>query len=334
MEEANKLTRRTVIRTGAGLLGGLVALKSGTLQAWAQPGFVTPDGADAGGAQLNAAADDAQWKGVEAALGGTKGKLKDGGVFQVVVPRSDLNVTITGVPVKSDAGIANEFTFLRKGNTGYTKYEFALLEREVNPVLTALLAQNLMPATEVFAAVHNHYLEVSPVVVFMHGFIEGTVEHTANVLHSVLSSNTGTPFGHGDEPPGRPGFDTNSVKHTVGGEGDLSNGVLEVSVPRSETIRETGVMLPASMQFESTAYFQSLGGEQAIMLGEFVVLASEADAVVRQLQQYDITITALHSHELDVQPNFYYLHCSAKGPVYRLARGVRAGLNKTKSAFK
>jgi len=314
------------------MMGAFTALGAGTLQAWAQPGATVSNttGTSGGSSQ----GDDTQWKGVETALGNTKGRVEEGGVFLISLPRKDLNITISGVPVKPDTGIEHEITFYGQGSGAIIKYELALLEREVNPVLNALLSQNLMPATDILTALHNHYLEISPMIMYMHGFIEGDAERVASVLHSVLANNTKTPFGGGDEPPGNPGFDIHSVEDTVGGDGHLSNGVLEVSVSRSETFREHGIVLPPAMQFQSTVYFQSLGGQQAIALGELAVLPDEADAVARQLHQYGITITALHNHELHVQPSVYYLHCFGNGPVYRLARGIRAGLNQTKSVFK
>jgi hypothetical protein len=284
----------------------------------------------------NDSQDSKKWaKQIETALGGTKGMFEDNGVFKVDLSRDDIkNATIFGISVKPDFALDGEVTFKRVGGATAMKFELCLLDKEVNPVLSAWLDQNLQPELEQFTALHNHYLGDSPQIRFLHGFAVGDASKIAGALYKAVKENSSTPFGHGDEPPGDPGFDWKKVADILGGKGDLTNGVLTVSVSRKEDFRERGVTLPSEMEFDSMFNFQSIGNGKVASIGEFVVLKDEADPVARELRRRQILVTALHNHELDVAPQVYYIHSWATGNPYDVARDLRAALNHTNSAFK
>jgi hypothetical protein len=321
-------SRRDAVKAGLGVAGALTLLTSGTASALAQPQAVPlmkdDDHHDA-----------EQWASqIEAALGGTKGKFEDNGVFKVDLPRTDIQATIFGIAVKPDFALDTEVTFKRVGDQTAMKFEACLLDEEVNPVLSAWLDQHLKPELEQFTALHNHYLGDSPQIRFMHGFAVGDASKIARALYKALKENSGTPFGHGEEPPGDPGFDWKKVADILGGTGELMNGVLSVSVARKEDFRQRGVKLPTEMEFESVFNFQAIENGQVASNGEFVVLKDEADPVARELRQRKILVTALHSHELDVRPDVYYIHSWTTGDPIKVARDLRAALNHTNSDFK
>jgi uncharacterized protein DUF1259 len=141
-----------------------------------------PTGSDIGIGQADDHHDDSWTKDIEKALGNTKGELLPSGVFKVDLPRDDIHGTIFGVQVKPDFAYDGEVAFQRVGKDTVMKFEVALLDREVNPVLSALFAQNLRPKEEVFTALHNHYLEDSPPIRFMHGFAAGDAGRIAHAL--------------------------------------------------------------------------------------------------------------------------------------------------------
>jgi hypothetical protein len=85
---------------------------------------------------------------------------------------------------------------------------------------------------------------------------------------------------------------------------------------------------------EWTFNFQSIGGGRVAMAGEFIVLPQEADVVARSLRSSGLFVTALHNHELFIEPNFYYLHTFATGDPIARARAIREALNHTHSKFK
>src|SRR5947207_9690623 len=101
-----------------------------------------------------AAAPD--WKAVEQALG-KAGQLQPGDVFRVGMPRTDLAVTVKGVPVKAGFALGSYAAFAQVGDHAMVMGDLVLLDQEVPAVMSALLSGGL----EV-TAVHNHVNDVSP----------------------------------------------------------------------------------------------------------------------------------------------------------------------------
>jgi hypothetical protein len=54
--------------------------------------------------------------------------------------------------------------------------------------------------------------------------------------------------------------------------------------------------------------------------------------VIHALRANGIEVTALHSHMLDEQPRLFFMHFWANDDALKLARGVRAALDKMANA--
>ena len=330
-DSTKELSRRNAVKAGLGVAGALATLSSGTLGALAQ----SRDGAVVLEQSNKNDHNDQDWaKRIEDALGGTKGKFEDNGVFKIELPRTDIKATIDGVDVEPDFALDGELTFKRVGNDTAMKFEVALLDTEVNPVLYAWLAQDVEPKLEQFTALHNHYLFDSPPIRFMHGFAAGSETKIAHALYKALKDNSGTPFGHQDVPSDKLNAVEKRIADILGGTGEDSDGVLTVSVARKEDFRQRGVKLPSEMEFDSMFNFQWIDGGNVASIAEFVLLKDEVNPVARELRRRKITVTALHNHELDVEPSVYYIHAWAKGKPEDVAHDLRAALNKTNSDFK
>jgi len=330
-DSTKALSRRHAVKAGLGVAGALATLSSGTIGALAQSrgaGLVL-DKSDKNDHS------NADWaKRIEDALGGTKGKFEDNGVFKIELPRTDIKATIDGVAVDPDFALDGELTFKRVGDDTAMKFEVVLLDNEVNPVLYAWLDQHVEPRLEQFTALHNHYLFDSPPIRFMHGFAVGNETKIAHALYQALKDNSGTPFGHKDVPSDKLNDVEKRITDILGGTGEDSHGILTVSVSRKEDFRQRGVKLPSEMEFDSMFNFQWLDGGTVASISEFVLLKDEVDPVARELRRRKITITALHNHELDVEPKVYYIHAWTKGKPEDVAHDLRAALNKTNSDFK
>jgi len=354
---ARALTRRQALKAGAGFTGLAMALAALPAKAQDANGSmylpvistnqidqVEPDDEPL----INAANEDdtdddgfadaerhlsRRWQRVEAAMGNTAGKVEPGNVFKVDLPRTDISATIGGIVVKPEFALNGEVTFQRYRDREAMKFEVALLDAEVNPVLSALFAEDLQPKEEVFTALHNHYLLDEPQIRFVHGFAVGNAEKMAAALYRALSQNSGTPFGHGEEPPGDPGFDAQRVANIIGGDYELMNGILQVTVERKERFKQRNVRLKRTMEVESMFNFQSIGGGNVATIDEFVLLKDEVNAVARELRSRGFLITALHNHELDIDPEAYYMHSWNTGDPITLATDIRAALELTNSKF-
>ena len=77
--------------------------------------------------------------------------------------------------------------------------------------------------------------------------------------------------------------------------------------------------------------FQPTGAGNAAITGDFVLIAEEVNPVIRALRASGIEVTAIHSHMLSEQPRLIFMHFWANDDALKLARGLRAALDKTAS---
>jgi hypothetical protein len=61
------------------------------------------------------------------------------------------------------------------------------------------------------------------------------------------------------------------------------------------------------------------------------LLGSEVNAVIAALRANGIQVTAIHTHMLDEEPRLFFMHFWANDNAAKLARGLRAALDKTNS---
>ena len=78
--------------------------------------------------------------------------------------------------------------------------------------------------------------------------------------------------------------------------------------------------------------FQPTGNGKAAITGDFVLTADEVNPVIRALRDNGIEVTSLHSHMLDEQPRLYFMHFWANDDAIKLAKGLRAALDKMANA--
>jgi hypothetical protein len=86
--------------------------------------------------------------------------------------------------------------------------------------------------------------------------------------------------------------------------------------------------VPIAMGSAEAINFQPTGGGKAAITGDFVLTAQEVNPVLRTLRESGIEVTALHNHMLEDQPRLFFMHFWANDDAAKLARGVRAALDK------
>jgi hypothetical protein len=240
-------------------------------------------------------------------------------------PRSDLHVTAAGVAVKPALALGSWVAFKHVAG-GHTMVmgDLVLGEDEVGPVMRALQQGGVEQS-----ALHNHVLHESPRVMYMHISAHGDAAKVAQTIRTALGQS-GTPLGMPAAPAAASAIDldTAAVARALGTAGKVNGGVYQVSVPRRETIREGRNEIPPSMGVATAINFQPTGGGKAAITGDFVMRASEVNAVIRALQQNGIEVTALHSHMLDEEPRLFFMHFWANDDAVKLAQGLRSALDK------
>ncbi len=266
------------------------------------------------------------------AVFGVDGTPEDGGVLLFDLSRSDQSWTVFGVSVDADWGFDSEITFQPLcGHQALVKYEFCLLDSEVNPVWNALRGQTLQPNITRMNALHNHFVEISPQAKFLHGTTIGDPVSIAKALYDTLKNHSGQPFE--SSPAGNTGLPNDQITKTIGGMSMISGKVLTIDVDRRDQFTELHVPLESASQVHSMASFQKISGDDAIAMAEVAVRPEEVDAVAETLSSRGFKITAVHNHELFIEPRLYWLHGVNTGDALPMASSIRAALNQTNSKF-
>jgi len=267
--------------------------------------------------------ETAEWSAVDRALG-RQGTAQAGEVMKYSFPRSDLHVTARGVQLKPAFALGSWVAFKRSGSGAMVMGDIVLTEDEVGPVMRALQEGGIEQT-----ALHNHLLGEMPHVMYMHVMGRGDPVKLARALHTALSESR-TPLGVPAPSASSVALDmdTAAVVRALGVAGKANGGVYQVSIPRRERITDHGLEVPPSMGVATGINFQPTGGGKAAITGDFVMIASEVNPVIRALQQNGITVTALHSHMLDESPRLYFMHFWANDDAATLAKGLRAALGQ------
>src|SRR5262245_22944146 len=272
-------------------------------------------------------AQEIDWKKVDEALG--RSGAVTGDVHRYGFPRSDLQVTLDGVTIRPALALGGWAAFKPVHGGAMVMGDLVLLETEINPVMTKLIENGLE-----ITAIHNHVLRGSPATFYMHIGGHGDPVKLATAIRSALAESK-TPHTPPAPPASQPAIDldTAQLDRIIGVKGQANGGVYQMGVPRRDPVTENEMQIaPAGPMGVATAInFQPTGGGKAAITGDFVLTGEEVNPVIKALRASGIEITAIHSHMLTEQPRLIFMHFWANDDALKLARGLRAALDKTAS---
>jgi len=267
------------------------------------------------------------WKAVDDAMG-RPGQDQPDGAHRFAMPRSDLKVTAGGVDIKAGFALGSWAAFNKMGNQSEVMGDLVLTDSEVTPVM-----QKLVDSGIEITALHNHLLNESPHIMYMHIRGHGDAVQLASSIRGALAlSKTPLAAPAAAAPTPDIDIDTKQIDSALGHAGKNNNGIYQFSIPRTEKVMEGAMAVPNSMGVMTALNFQPTGNGKAAITGDFVLTASEVNPVIKALRQNGIAVTALHSHMLDEQPRLYFMHFWANDNAVKLAKGLRAAVDQTKSA--
>jgi Domain of Unknown Function (DUF1259) len=270
-------------------------------------------------------AQEIDWSQVDAALGRKATISVD--VHRYGFPRTDLTVTLDGVTIKPTLAHGGWVAFKPAHDGTMVMGDLVLLETEINPVMTALIHNGLE-----ITAIHNHILRGGPATFYMHVAGHGDPAKMATAILQALQSSR-TPLALAARPAQQPeiDLDTAQLDQIIGVKGVANGGVYQFAVPRRDPVSEDGMQLvPAGPMGVATAIgFQPTGGGKAAITGDFVMTADEVNPVIKALRESGIDVTAIHSHMLTEQPRLIFMHFWANDDAIKLAKGLRAALDRT-----
>jgi hypothetical protein len=271
---------------------------------------------------LSAVAADIDWSRVDQAIG-KKGSDLPGGVHKYGLPRSDLKVTVDGVAIKASLALGSWIAFQASGDGVMFMGDLVLTDNEISAVM-----QRLIDGGIEITAIHNHLLRTSVPVFYMHVGGHGDPVRLAETLHAGLALSQTPLSAAAPVPPAPLELDTAAIEKTLGFKGSANGGVFQVSIPRAEAITEGGMAVPPAMGTAIAINFQPTGSGKAATTGDFVLIGSEVNPVLRALRQHGIEVTALHSHMIDDSPHLFFMHFWANDDAGKLAEGLRAAVDR------
>src|SRR5438067_4505211 len=246
------------------------------------------------------------------------------GVFKVQVPRSDLAVTAAGAKITPPLGLTAWAAFTKAGAHAVVMGDIVLTEDQVNPAMDAAL-QNGLEVT----ALHNHFFWESPRVMFMHIGGMGDEAKLAGGVAKVfetMKQNFDVPSASID--PASSTLDPKKIDAVLGRSGELNKGVYKVTFGRE--VKMAGHAMGNAMGVNTWAAFAG-SDDQAIVDGDFAMLESELQGVLKALRKAGINIVAIHQHMTGETPRMLFLHYWGIGRTEDLARGLKDALGQTRS---
>ncbi|HWZ82276.1 MAG TPA: DUF1259 domain-containing protein [Terriglobales bacterium] len=248
---------------------------------------------------------------------------KSGDVYRLGFPRTDLLVSVAGVQIKPGLALGSWAAFAGNDNAAMVMGDLVLLENELTPVMKKLRAAGFD-----ITAVHNHVLNETPRVIYLHYMGHGKSVELAKSLHAALAESK-TPL----DKPAPPAPTTESpafvktIEDTLGTKGRFAGGVLSFGIPRAGSITDHEMTFTTPQGVAEAINFQEAGTGKVATTGDFVLTAEEVNSVISALEDHDIAVTALHSHMLTEQPRLFFMHFWAVGGTESVAAGIKAALS-------
>ena len=261
---------------------------------------------------------------------GLKGALNEKeNTFKVSKPRNDLAISVDQARLSPFMGFTSWAAFTPgMKDRGMVMGDIVLFEDEVNPVMTVALDKGL----EV-TALHNHFFFDEPKVYFMHIAGEGGVDELAAGVRAIFDKvneiRTANPqpaksFGVG-QLPAKSSIDGDAVSQVFAQKGDAKDGMYKVTVGR-ETKMACGCTVGSTMGVNTWAAFAGTP-DDALVVGDFVMLENELQTVLKTLRGNGINIVAIHQHMTGENPRMIFLHYYGRGKALALAQAVKAAID-------
>jgi hypothetical protein len=261
-----------------------------------------------------------------AAITGMKGTVKNG-EYKITVPQNDLHVVVDGFKIIPPMGLGTWIAFTPCGDSVMMMGDIILSENDVAPVQQEVIRQGLS-----ITAIHNHFVRNRPNVMYMHidGF--GNAATLAANAKAVLDKVSQV---RGADPKSAKG---DSVVNTLnipmldslmGHKGEMSKGVYKYTIGRPDVmLKEHGVPISSFMGFNTWAAWQGTP-EKAAVAGDFTMLMDEVQPVIKTLIENGIEVVAVHNHMVHEEPKIFFLHYWGVGNAEKLAKGLKAAIDKT-----
>jgi hypothetical protein len=267
------------------------------------------------------------------AAAGSKATTTPDGVVRLGWARTDVKVTVDGMPYQPSAGLGSWAAFTATPHGAMVMGDTVVFQDEVTPAIDAAFANGL----EV-TGLHNHFFFDEPKVYFMHIGGNGDPEKLAkgvkevwDAIKKVRAANSTPATRFAGDVPKAGTIDAGALDKVFGRKSESQNGMVKFTIAREGKMH--GVKIGGSMGLTTWAAFQG-SDANAVVAGDFIMSASEVQPVLRALRKGNLHIVALHNHMIGEEPAFIFVHFWGKGPTPDLAAALTAALEVQKNSTK
>lgn len=257
--------------------------------------------------------------------------VTDDGVVRIGWSRTDVEVTVDGMPLSPAAGLGSWAAFTATDDGAMVMGDTVVFQDEVDAAMDAAFAHDLS-----VTALHNHFFYDYPKVYFMHIGGNGDAEVLAagvkalwDAIRAVRKAEPRPASGFDGPTPAAGDLDADALSEIVGLPATVTDGVVKMTIGRSG--RAHGRSIGGSMGLTTWAAFSGSDAHAAID-GDFIMTDREVQPVLRALREGGLHVVALHNHMIGEQPEFHFTHYWGKGPATALARAFRRALDAQATA--
>lgn len=248
--------------------------------------------------------------------------------YRVTFPRTDVKVTVNNRTLSPFAGFSSCAAMTSDPHHGGALLlaEFALLEDEVNPVVSVALDSDL----EV-TALHSDLLFERPHVLSLHISGLGEPRALAAKLRQILDkirtvrSKNPIPVSQVESSlaPGKSSITASVLDSILETHGLTEDGMYKASMGMRGLVH--GIPIGKQMGLSTWIAFTGTD-ERAVVDGQIVMTKGQIQGVLRALRKAGINIAALYNTMIEDHPAFFFVRYRGEGQATELARGVRAAL--------
>ena len=248
---------------------------------------------------------------------------KTGDVYRVGLPRTDLHVQVGGMALKPGFALGSWAAFSGTDAEAAVMGDLVLTESEIGRVMVKLRAAGFE-----ITAVHNHLLNETPHVMYMHYMGHGDAQKIAQSLRDALAESKTPLTSAPPAPEAPPPPFVKTIEGVLGTPGRWAGGVLAFGIPRKEAITDHGMTLNGAQGVAEAINFQEAGQGNVATTGDFVLTGQEVNSVISALEEHNIQVTGLHNHMLSEQPRLFFMHFWGVGTPANVSAGIKAALSK------
>jgi hypothetical protein len=200
--------------------------------------------------------------------------------------------------------------------------ELAVPRSRVQPTIDAIEKQGL-----VFQALHQHFIDIRPMVWFIHFRGTGAPQSLAKKVQAVVAAT------NVDLPQSSPKHPTTPLPakrlgQILGGTSQIeAHGVVDVDVDRKNVETLGGRKAEPDLGIAPNVEFMPIGRGRAVVVPDFGMTAPEVQKVTSTMGAQGWTDECLYNQEIGEHPQLFWSHMVKTGNAITLARQVRRALD-------